>query len=211
MSSLPIIVLGTGGHARVVVDALECAGLAIEGAVAPTAVADVLGVPYLGSDELLVARGAGAVRLANGVGSVDADGRRAALFERYIELGFQFVQVLHPSAIIARATRVGHGAQVFAGAVVQTGTTLDRNVIVNTRASVDHDCVIGAHVHVAPGATLAGGVVVAAGAHIGAGAVVLQGRTVGAGAVVAAGAVVDRNVPDGAVVVGVPARERSRG
>ena len=44
------------------------------------------------------------------------------------------------------------------------------------------------------------------GAWIGAGAIILKGVTIGSNAVVAAGAVVTQNVPDCAVVKGVPAR-----
>jgi sugar O-acyltransferase (sialic acid O-acetyltransferase NeuD family) len=208
MTSARIVVLGGGGHALVVIDTLQCAGSDVAGIVAPAPVEAILGVPYLGSDDFLLARGNERVRLANGMGSIDASGARAALFERFIAAGFEFVQVIHPSATVARSARTGAGVQILAGAVVQPGAILGRNVIVNTRASVDHDCVVGDHVHVAPGVTLSGGVVIGAGAHVGTGAVVLQGRTIGARAVVGAGAVVERDVPAGAVVVGVPARER---
>jgi UDP-2-acetamido-3-amino-2,3-dideoxy-glucuronate N-acetyltransferase len=47
-------------------------------------------------------------------------------------------------------------------------------------------------------------------AALGTGAVILPGLTIGSGAVVGAGAVVTRDVPDGATVVGNPAREMSR-
>lgn len=50
------------------------------------------------------------------------------------------------------------------------------------------------------------GVTVARGAAVGAGAVLLPGVRIGEGALVGAGAVVVRDVPDGAVVVGNPAR-----
>ena len=208
MSALPIVVLGAGGHARVVVDALQCAGLQVKGVTAPTPPEGTLEVPYLGTDETLLAGKRQSVRLANGIGSVGAPTARAEAFDRFSALGFEFIRVIHPTASVARSAELGEGAQVMAGAVIQPAAILGRNVLVNTRASVDHDCVIGDHVHIAPGATLSGGVVVETRAHIGAGAVVLQGRTVGAGAIVGAGAAVNQDVPAGSVVMGVPAKER---
>jgi UDP-2-acetamido-3-amino-2,3-dideoxy-glucuronate N-acetyltransferase len=52
--------------------------------------------------------------------------------------------------------------------------------------------------------------VVEDGASLGSGALVLGGVTIGAGATVGAGAVVTCDVPPGATVAGVPARDRAR-
>jgi acetyltransferase-like isoleucine patch superfamily enzyme len=84
------------------------------------------------------------------------------------------------------------------------------NVILNTGCSIDHHNVIGDHAHIAPGARLGGNVTVGQGTLIGIGAIVLPGRHIGAWSVVAAGAVVTKDIPDGVVALGSPARTITR-
>lgn len=206
-----MLVLGAGGHAKVLIDALLLLGGEIEGVLDPDAArhgAAILGVRVLGGEDLLERRASAAVRLVNALGSVHRPQLRQQVHERFIARGFGFAGVVHPAACVSRHAEVAGSAQIMAGAVVQAGARIGEDVIINTRASVDHDCVIGAHSHIAPGATLSGDVQVGAGSHIGAGATVLQGVRIGAGCVVGAGAVVLREVPDGVVVLGIPARLR---
>lgn len=203
----PVVVLGGGGHARVVIDALRCAGLAIAGVIDPKPeVAATLpeGVAWLGQD-LALAKPA-EVRIAIGVGSIDVGAKnpRPRLFAAAKAAGFEVVSFRHPSAILAGDVALGEGAQVMAGAILQAGVRTGQNCIVNTGASLDHDCRLGDHVHVAPGVVLSGAVEVGDGAHLGTGAVVIQNIRIGAEAMIAAGAVVTRDVPPGARVAPGP-------
>lgn len=207
-----VIVVGAGGHARVLIDALQRAGIQILFATD----ADpgkhgrsLLGVPVIGGDEALAAHAPGSVPLVVGLGSVGTDGARRAVFERLAADGHRFATVIHPAAVVAPDVMLLEGAQVMAGAVVQTGSHIGRNAIINTGACVDHDCRIGNHAHIAPGATLSGGVEIGDGAFVGTGACVIQSVRIGQGSVVAAGAVVIGDVPAGMCVMGVPARGRS--
>jgi UDP-perosamine 4-acetyltransferase len=200
---LPLIVVGGGGHGRVVLEALRSTASEVRGVVdRDPAVATMLpkGVPWLGDDTALAAFPPTQYSLVNGVGGI-GDGKRRALFERFGTEGYLFAAVHHESAIIAHAgVELAEGCQVMAGAVVQPGVRIGANAIINTRASVDHDCLIGAHCHVAPGAVLCGGVIVGEDTHIGAGAVVIQGIQIGRGVVIGAGAVIRRHVGDNVVV-----------
>jgi sugar O-acyltransferase (sialic acid O-acetyltransferase NeuD family) len=208
---LPTVVIGGGGHARVVVDTLFELNRQVIGYVAlecSTEATSMFGVPYLGNDEYLNTFDATQIELANGVGSVRTTKTRTGLYLRLNELGYQFTTLVHPSATVSRLATLNHGVQVMAGAVIQPGCVIGVNSIVNTSVSIDHDCVIGGHVHIAPGATLSGGVQVGDGTHIGTGATVIQGVTIGVGCLIGAGTLVVRDVPDGTFVVGVPGRER---
>lgn len=209
------LVLGGGGHARVLLDAL-IAGRLVE----PVAVIEsderrwgevLMGIPVMGGDETIrewVDRGVtGFVVAVGSVGNVEPRQRLAELGRSY---GLQPVNVIHPSAVRSPFAAAGEGLQMLAGSVVNAAAMLGEHVIVNTGAIVEHDCRLGDFAHVATGARLVGGVVVGVGTHIGAGATVLERIRIGAGVMVGAGAVVVRDVPDGQVVVGVPARERKR-
>ena len=204
-----ILVLGAGGHAKVLVDALLAGGLAPLGLLDrdPARVGqEVLGCPVLGTDAALAGFDPRETLLVNGLGSTRHVGARAALFTRLLEQGYRFLSVIHPSAVVAASAGLGQGVQIMAGAVVQAGAVLGDNVILNTGARLDHDSRLGDHVHAAPGATVCGGVRVGANTHLGSGATVIEGTTIGKHCLIGAGAVVVRDVPDGVTALGVPAR-----
>lgn len=201
VSEGPVAVIGAGGHAKVVIGALLAAGRAVAGVWDddPAKLGDtLLGVPVLGPTAD-VSRGA--TRLA-----VLAVGDNRARHRLAASLDLDWVTVIHPRAWVHPSVRLGAGSVVFAGAVVQPDTVVGRHAIVNTGATIDHDCAIGDFAHVAPGVNLSGGVRVGEGTLLGVGSCAVPGARIGAWAVVGAGAVVVDEVPDGATVVGAPAR-----
>lgn len=207
------VILGVGGHARVLLAALSLRGIWPRGCIAPS-VPDASwpsDIAYLGDDARLAELDPEITGLINAVGSTRATALRRKVFERAKELGHHFAGVVHPSAVISKDTALSEGIQVMAGAVVQTGAVLESNVLINTGAIVDHDCRIGAHAHIAIGARLSGGVHVGCDVHIGTGACLLQGVRIGNQATIGAGAVVIADVAAGTTVVGNPARALPRG
>lgn len=211
--SRDVIVVGAGGHARVVAEAVVASGLHVLGFTDPDASRHGLMIdqhPVLGGDEILERYSKAAVALVNGIGSIGIPTGRRALHERLVAAGWSFARTVHPRAIVSPGARIEEGAQIMAGAVVQTGAVVGAGCIVNTAASVDHDCVLGAHCHVAPGAVLSGGVILGECCHIGVGAIIIQGITLGANTLVGAGAVVVRNHPAASRLLGIPAQSSIR-
>lgn len=203
----PVILLGGGGHARVLLSTLLQNGSRVIGFADPNASrSELLGVPRLGGDEAVLKHDPNEVLLVNGIGSVGSIANRLRIHEYFRTRRYAFVSVIHSAAIIAQEGELSEGVQIMAGAVVQTGCVVGEGCIINTGARLDHDCVIGAHAHIAPGAVLSGDVQVGARAHVGPGATIIQGVRIGEGSVVGAGAVVLRDVSAGYTVVGVPAR-----
>jgi UDP-perosamine 4-acetyltransferase len=207
---LRCVLLGGGGHAKVIIEALRGQypdiALCVLQPLKGTSPGEVLGVPVVGDDADLpglVKEGAGYFVVA--LGAVGDNRPRAALFRLGLTHGLEPLTVQHHSAIVSPSAVLARGCQILAGAVVAAEAHIGSNAIVNTRAVVEHDCRVGEHAHVASGAVLAGGVQVGPQAHIGAGAVVRQSMRVGPGAVVGAGAAVIRDVAGGDTVVGVPA------
>ncbi len=201
-----LLVIGGGGHGKVVADAAQEAGhwSAIEiyddrypelANCGPWAVAgkgEGLERSVSPEDEVMVA-----------IGNAD---KRLALLDRLARGGVRVATVVHPSSTVSKHATVAPGSFIGAGSAVGPGTALGRGCIVNTNASVDHDCRLHDGVHICPGTHLAGDVTVGRTSWIGIGSAVREGLTIGDGVTVGAGAAVVADVADGETVVGVPAR-----
>ncbi|KPF68691.1 hypothetical protein IP84_08615 [beta proteobacterium AAP99] len=202
----PLVLLGAGGHARVLVALARAAGYPVLGVCDPALAADAVSrwedLDVLGDDAALDRLPPDRVALVLGIGQLATGTLRERLYTGWSAKGYDFPALVHPTAWVAPDVALGDGVQVMAGAVIQPGCEIGANSIVNTRAGVDHDCHLGRNVHVAPGANLCGTVTVEDGAFIGAGATVIQGLRVGARAIVGAGVTLVRDLAPATTVVG---------
>jgi sugar O-acyltransferase (sialic acid O-acetyltransferase NeuD family) len=175
---LGLVLVGAGGHARALVEALGARGLALSAYVDRAECAWLPGLRRYDNDDASKDHDEDGFVL--GIGAVNPDGlaRRLELFRRYAARGWTAPAVVHPAAVVSVSAALGAGSHILAAAVVQPGTAIGAAAIVNTGAIVEHDSTVGEGAHVAPGAIVLGGVRVGACAMIGAGAVVLQGASV---------------------------------
>jgi len=201
-----VVVIGGGGHAKVIVDLLLAAGrYSIAGCVErkPEACSD-LGIPLLGDDLRLPEIYRDGVRYA--FVAIGDNRVRRRLSARAVELGFELANAVSPTAILSPRVKLGAGIAIMAGVVINACSQIGDGVIVNTGATIDHDCAIGAWAHIAPGSNLAGCVRVGEGAFLGVGCRVIPGVSIGEWTTVGAGGVVIHDLPAEVTAIGVPAR-----
>lgn len=189
---------GASGHAKVVLEAWLASGGQVTQLVDDNpSVGDLLGMKVrsnynpeeLRDQPMIIAIGSNKIRKE---------------ISKRIAANYQLV--IHPSAIISPSVTLGDGTAVLANVVTNASANIGSHVILNTGCVVEHDCIVSDFVHIAPKATLCGNVRIGQGTHVGAGRTLIQGIKVGKWATIGAGAVVINDVPDYAIVVGVPGK-----
>lgn len=197
-----IIMIGAGGHAKVVINTLIQLNIGIK------CIYDddnekwgqsLCGVEIAGpiSDLIYSVKR----RAVMAIGDNQTRKKFANRFENY-----DWITVIHPRATVHPSVCIGEGTVVFAGAVIQPDTIIGNHCIVNTNASIDHDCIVEDYAHIGPGSCLAGNVKVGEGAFFGIGSVAIMGSAIGRWSTVGAGAAVIHDIPDNVTAVGLPAR-----
>jgi UDP-perosamine 4-acetyltransferase len=202
MKSLPdrIVLVGAGGHAKVVIATVRAAGGNVVAAYDDDQRRwgqQILGVPIKGpiSDEEI-----------GGGPAIIAIGNNRARQSLAARLHAQWVSVCHPNTTVHPSVSLGTGTVVFAGSVIQPDAIIGAHSILNTAASVDHDCIVGDFVHIGPGVSVCGGVTLDEGVLLGVGAKVAPNVEIGPWSTAGAGAVCVVDVAGDTTVVGVPAR-----
>jgi len=202
-----IVVIGAGGHAKVVISALIESNIKIKGVLDDDQNKwdrKVLNIPVIGPIENIKSGD-----YEWGIIAIGDNKIRKFVAEKY--KGYcKWISIIHPFSYVHPTVEIGEGSVVFAGAVIQPEVKIGKHVIVNTSASIDHDCIIQDYVHIAPEVHLAGRVEVGEGSFLGIGSSVIPYKTIGKWAIVGAGSVVIKDVPDCVTAVGVPAKPLER-
>lgn len=198
-----LLILGAGGHAKVVADCALSSGYdEIAFLDDNPTVKVVLGFPVIGKiseakkflneyNEAFVALGNNSLRLN--------------LLQHLADLGYKIPVIIHPSAVVSRFADVKSGTVVMPGAVVNARAQIGKGCIINTNVTVEHECIIGNGVHLSPSAALSGNVTVGEKTWICAGVTVGNNIEIGSKSVVASGAAVINDIPNNCMAAGVPA------
>ena len=205
----PIIIIGAGDHARVLLDILLEQGEKVIGLTDKNISKgrNIYGVPVIGDDDSILQYKTEEIELVNGIGSIKSLDLRIKIYKTYKEKGYSFASVIHNSAIISKRAKLEEGVQILPGVIINTEAYIGANSIINTKTSIDHGCIIGKHVHIAPGCTLSGCVTIGEGSHMGTGSSIIQGVKIGENALVGAGSVVIDSFGAEVKICGVPAKK----
>lgn len=210
MAEGKIVLIGGGGHCKVVVSQLkklkefEFAGIVDKHKPAATPVNEL---DFLGTDEDLEKLYHQGFKYAFiTVGSTNDNLKRQELYITAKTIGFIFPVIVSPMAIVDENVNISEGTVIMPGCIVNVGATIGKNCIINTGSIIEHDCRVGDHCHIAPGVQLSGGVDIGDASFIGVGSSIIQGIKIGRNVLVGAGSVVINDIPDHSVVVGNPGR-----
>lgn len=211
-----VIVVGSGGHAKVVIDILEemianGSNLEIIGITSNSLVTSefFFGYEILGSDEIIEKYANDDNYLAAmGLGGYTDNLLRDKVFHYIKSFGVKFINVIHPSVIVSKSVKLGEGIVIFPGVVINTDVQIGDNSIIATSASIDHETIIDSNVLVSAGVTIGAYSKIGRGTLLALGAKVISGVVIGKNVLIASGAVVVSNIEDNKRVFGIPAKEK---
>ena len=201
-----LMIIGAGGHGRVVADCAQAMGRFEEIVFAdasypnrefnshwPIAAQDIAWQKYLNQYEFIVAIGDNHARLT--------------MSEEIRAAGGQLASLIHPAAVVSPYANIGDGSVIFANAVVSVNCHLGLATIVNHNATIDHDCKLDDACHIAPGTNISGGVTLGHKVWAGVGSTIIQNRQLADNVYLGAGTVVIKDIEQAGTYVGNPARK----
>lgn len=120
----------------------------------------------------------------------------------------QWINLIHPSAVVSKYTKLGHGNIICAGVVINPESKIGNHSHINIGSTLGHDVLMSDYVTVMPGSRISGNVTLKSKSMVGTGATIIQGLIIEENVVLGAGTVVTKNTEPNYVYVGVPAKEK---
>lgn len=207
-----LILIGGGGHCRVILDTLnkinkyKLIGIIDLGVKIGMSIYDI---PIVGTDNDLPKIFRNGVRNCFiSIGSTGNPKERVKIYKITKNIGYNHPNIISPDSIISPRAVLGSGNFIGPGVIINSGARIGNNCIINTGAIVEHDCIISDFVHLSPGATLSGTANIGKNTHIGTASVIIQKIKVGDNCMIGAGSVVTKDIKDGVFAYGNPCKKR---
>ena len=201
-SSENIIIIGAGGHGKVIADIIIKSGDCLLGFLDDNLSSEnnISGYPILGKIGDIY-KFENKAKFIIGIGN---NYTRKQITEKYKVI---WHTAIHPSAVIAFDVNIEAGTVVMANTVINTSAKIGKHCIVNSGAIVEHDNDISNYVHISPNVSIGGTVKLGELTHIGIGATIRNNISITSQCTIGAGAVVVKNIADRGIYVGIPAKK----
>ena len=209
MTKKKIILIGGGGHCKVVISILKkLDNFEIAGISDNYKAGNLLsGIKILGTDDDLENIYKSGIHYALiTVGSIRDNTKRYELFNMVRKIGFIFPIIISQEAIVDESVKLGEGTIIMPGSIINIDSSIGKNCIINTGTTIEHDCKIGNHCHIAPGVNISGTVNIGKLSFIGTNATIIQSIKIGKNVTIGAGSVIIKDIPDNVIAVGNPAK-----
>lgn len=203
--SKKVVIIGAGGHAKVIADIIIKSGDEVVGFLDDNIEKDTIII----DDYKVIGKTEECLKLKEDkelyfIIAIGNNFIRKDIAEKY---NLNYYTAIHPTAIIGIQVQIEEGTAIMANACINPNAKIGKHCIINTGAIVEHDNIIDDYVHISPNATLCGTVTVEEGTHIGAGSVVKNNVTITNNCTIGAGGVVVKDIEESGTYVGVPANK----
>jgi sugar O-acyltransferase (sialic acid O-acetyltransferase NeuD family) len=201
-----IIIIGSGGHSRIVSEIAILLKYNVKGILdinfkKKKTKEFINSIPVLGGEEELKKFDNKSLKLFIAIGDCKL---RKIKYDYYSNLGFEFVNLIHPLVSISKSIKIGSGVMIASGAIINSNVQIKNNVIINSGSIIEHEVIIGNHCHCGPGSIIAGRVKISDGVFLGIGSKIIDNLSIGSNSILGAGSVIIFDIPKNSTVVGVP-------
>jgi sugar O-acyltransferase (sialic acid O-acetyltransferase NeuD family) len=207
-----VIVIGSGGHAKVIIDIINEMGCySIIGITSTSLIKGDLFVGYevLGDDNALTNyRNDSQISVAMGLGGYTNNDLRKKVYNNIKKLGYNFINVIHPNSILSKTIKLGEGVTIFPGVIINSYANIGNNVIIATGSTIDHETNIGDHVLISAGVTIGAYTEIEDEVLLALGSKVISGLKIGKKSLIAAGAMLVSSTNENSKMFGIPAKEK---
>lgn len=209
ITDMKCVIIGAGTYGEVYLAYLQEAGVNIVGFIDDNKELhgkNIQGIPVLGGKEILET-----LMHTHGVQGVYCpignNVLRAELLDYSRSLGYITPNYIHPSVIISPSVSIGKGVYILLGTHIMPYTTIDDDVMISMGVNIAHHSKLDKGCFLSTGVNFGASIHANKYSYIGISSTIMTGvKVLGENCLIGAGAVVIRDVPNKAVVAGVPAK-----
>lgn len=132
---------------------------------------------------------------------------RKKLYEKFSSVGGEYTSTISPHAVIGHfGNTIGAGCNIMTGSIITSDVVIKDGTIINLNCTIGHGCQVGAFVELSPGVHVSGNCIIGDYSALGTNATMLPKVKIGSNVIIGAGSVVNKDIPDNSMAVGVPAK-----